>query len=243
VKDKLDNRMRPSRGERFILSQDIAGLGGSVKYLRTRANYDRYWRLPANFILNVGGEVGNIFGWGGEDVRLVDRFYLGEPRFRGFGIRGVGPRIIRKGYDKTTDTVDTNKDNWYSDAIGGQSYYLGRVELELPLGSGGRELGLRPSVFMDVGGLWDVALPDLFTRADNIVQHVCDANGQNCVDYTTPGFIEEAAGSSANPRVSVGVGVSWNSPFGPFRFDLAKALKKVEGDETQIFQFNIGTQF
>ena len=36
--------------------QDFAGLGGSVKYLRTRVNYDRYWRLPANFILNIGGE-------------------------------------------------------------------------------------------------------------------------------------------------------------------------------------------
>ena len=243
VNDTLDNRMRPSRGQRFILSQDFAGLGGSVKYLRTRVNYDRYWRLPANFILNIGGEAGNIFGWGGEDVRLVDRFYLGEPRFRGFGIRGVGPRIIRKSYNKVTDTVDTNKDNWFSDAVGGQSYYLGRVEVEVPLGSGGRELGLRPSVFVDVGALWDVTFPDLYTKADNIVEQACDANGQNCVDYTTPGFIEEAYGNSASPRVSIGVGVSWNSPFGPFRFDLAKALKKVEGDETQIFQFNVGTQF
>ena len=243
VNDTLDNRIRPSRGQRFILSQDFAGLGGSVKYLRTRVNYDRYWALPAGFILNVGGEAGNIFGWGGDDVRLVDRFYLGEPRFRGFGIRGVGPRIIRKSYDKVTDTVDSNEDNWYSDSIGGQSYYLGRVEVEVPLGSGGRELGLRPSVFVDVGALWDVTFPDLYTKSDNIVQQACDANGQNCVDYTSPGFIEEAYGNSAKPRVSIGVGVSWNSPFGPFRFDLAKALKKVEGDETQIFQFNVGTQF
>ena len=49
--------------------------------------------------------------------------------------------------------------------------------------------------------------------------------------------------SLASATSSIGVGVSWNSPFGPFRFDLAKALKKVEGDETQIFQFNVGTQF
>jgi outer membrane protein insertion porin family len=41
----------------------------------------------------------------------------------------------------------------------------------------------------------------------------------------------------------VGIGVNWNSPFGPFRFDIAKAIKKVEGDTTQIFQFNVGTQF
>ena len=60
---------------------------------------------------------------------------------------------------------------------------------------------------------------------------------------TTLGFVEEAYGNSASPRISIGIGVSWNSPFGPFRFDLAKAVKTVEGDDTQLFQFNVGTQF
>ncbi len=45
------------------------------------------------------------------------------------------------------------------------------------------------------------------------------------------------------PRVSVGIGVNWNSPFGPFRFDLAKALVKQPGDDPQLFQFNVGTAF
>ncbi|PZU47718.1 MAG: outer membrane protein assembly factor BamA [Sphingomonas sp.] len=250
VNDTLDNRMRPSRGQRFILSQDFAGLGGSVKYLRSRVNYDRYWRLPANFILNIGGEAGNIFGWGGEDVRLVDRFYLGEPRMRGFGIRGVGPRIVQKSYNKETDTVDPDSGNWYTDSIGGRNYYLGRVEVEVPLGSGGREMGLRPSIFMDVGALWGVRYPTLTTRNDNSLVEQCttnnDENGNpvtSCWNVTSPGYVEEGYGNSASPRISVGVGVSWNSPFGPFRFDLAKAIRKVEGDETQIFQFNVGTQF
>jgi outer membrane protein insertion porin family len=60
---------------------------------------------------------------------------------------------------------------------------------------------------------------------------------------TIPGFEEVFLGDSPSPRISVGIGVSWNSPFGPFRFDLARALKSVEGDLTQIFQFNVGTQF
>jgi outer membrane protein insertion porin family len=247
VNDTLDNRLRPSSGQRLILSQDFAGLGGSVKYLRTRINYDRYWRLPANFILNIGGEAGNIIGWGGEEVRLVDRFYLGEPRFRGFGIRGVGPRIIRLGYDKVTDTTAAVEDRISDDSIGGRNYYLGRVEVEVPLGSGGRELGLRPSIFMDVGALWGVPTPDLITKDENTVVETCappvGTNPPVCVKNTDPGFVEIFQGDSASPRVSIGVGVSWNSPFGPFRFDLAKALKKVEGDDTQIFQFNVGTQF
>jgi outer membrane protein insertion porin family len=258
VNDTLDNRLRPSSGQRFILSQDFAGLGGSVKYLRTRVNYDRYWRLPANFILNIGGEAGNIFGWGGEDVRLVDRSYLGEPRFRGFRIRGVGPRIIRKQREGVVDDPATperedaiieNPDTFQDDAIGGQNYYLARAEIEIPLGSGGRELGLRPSVFLDVGALWKVKFPEL-TDQPTTRTAIVDANGNPVLDaggnpqfQTNQGFVEQPFGNSASPRISVGVGVSWNSPFGPFRFDLARVLKKVEGDDTQVFQFNVGTQF
>jgi outer membrane protein insertion porin family len=244
VNDTLDNRIRPSRGQRFILSQDFAGLGGTVKYLRTRVNYDRYWRLPANFILNLGGEAGNIFGWGGSEVRLVDRSFLGEPRFRGFGIRGVGPRVLRYfDTDPSTPEVDRSDDrrDAQDDSIGGQNYYLARAEIEIPLGSGGAELGLRPSIFVDVGALWGVPTPDIIENQPSVPTN-CDANGQNCQDVI-PGFSEEFVGDSASPRISVGIGVSWNSPFGPFRFDLARAIKTVEGDLTQIFQFNVGTQF
>src|SRR5690606_25889888 len=42
---------------------------------------------------------------------------------------------------------------------GGKAYYLGHAELEIPLGSGAQELGLRPSIFMDVGALFSVKRP------------------------------------------------------------------------------------
>jgi outer membrane protein insertion porin family len=50
-------------------------------------------------------------------------------------------------------------------------------------------------------------------------------------------------GNSAKPRLSVGIGVNWVSPFGPLRIDIAKALMKQDGDETKLFSFNVGTQF
>lgn len=252
VNDTLDNRLRPTRGQRFVINQDLAGLGGSVRYLRSRVNYDRYWRLPAGFVLNLGGEAGNIIGLG-QDVRLTDRFFLGEPYLRGFGIRGVGPRVIRKyrkgeqvGYD---DPLVEDRQSWSDDSIGGKFMYRAKAEVEIPLGSGGREMGLRPSVFVDVGALWNVKFPHLIDQPttktpqlDSSGNPIKDSDG-NIVYNTSIGFKEFAYGNSASPRVSVGVGVSWNSPFGPFRFDLAKVLKKVEGDNTQVFQFNVGTQF
>jgi outer membrane protein insertion porin family len=57
------------------------------------------------------------------------------------------------------------------------------------------------------------------------------------------GFQETFIGNSPKPRLSVGVGVNWISPFGPLRIDLAKALLSQDGDDTKLFSFNVGTQF
>ena len=58
-----------------------------------------------------------------------------------------------------------------------------------------------------------------------------------------PGYREEFLGNSAKPRLAIGVGVNWTSPFGPLRIDIAKALLSQDGDDTKLFQFNVGTAF
>jgi outer membrane protein insertion porin family len=59
----------------------------------------------------------------------------------------------------------------------------------------------------------------------------------------TAPFQERFLGNSPRPRVSVGIGANWNSPFGPLRLDLAYALTKIEGDDDKLFSFNVGTSF
>jgi outer membrane protein insertion porin family len=225
--DSTNNRGHPSAGQRFSFNQDLAGVLGGVDYLRTRVKYD-YWHAirGSGFVFNFGIEGGYILPYGGQDVRLVDRFFLGSPTLRGFAIRGVGPRIIRKPV-LADGTVVQDESTWINDSIGGQAYYNGRLEVQVPLGSSGAELGLRPSIFADFGGLWDAPQVLLIPQPP----------------LGTAGYREFRYGDSPTPRVSVGAGVSWNSPFGPFRFDLAKAIVKQEGDITQVFQFNVGTQF
>jgi outer membrane protein insertion porin family len=105
--DNRDNRIRPTRGYNLVLSQDFAGLGGSVKYIRTRLNGGKYFALGSGFVFSLTGEGGYIhsleksrFDTGTppaeiDQVRLTDRFFLGEPQMRGFDIRGVGPRVKR----------------------------------------------------------------------------------------------------------------------------------------------------
>ena len=162
------------------------------------------------------------------------------------------------------------------DALGGRAYYQGRVEIDIPLGTGAKELGLRPSVFLDVGSVWGVRRPTLTTLADfrdpadGLTKYLCrnattgtqafatqtittnpDGTTTPTGQYTTCAtgfsplapFEERFFGDTWKPRVSIGAGVNWNSPFGPFRIDFAYALRKEEGDDTKRFSFNVGTQF
>ncbi|MEO0032212.1 MAG: outer membrane protein assembly factor BamA [Pseudomonadota bacterium] len=262
VYDTLDNRLRPTKGTSLVVGGDVAGLGGSVKYARITANAARYFPLGKGFVFSLRGEGGAIkalshrYDADGnpiEDVRLTDRFFLGEPQIRGFDIRGVGPRVLRKYYQRDASgnftTVSTDRNNWVDDALGGRYYYLGHAELELPLGSGAREMGLRPSIFMDAGAVWGVKSPStssgviLYTDklTGKITTSATASDGSANTAYQK--YDEVYVGNSPKPRISVGIGVNWNSPFGPFRIDFAKVLSKVEGDDPKTFTFNVGTQF
>jgi outer membrane protein insertion porin family len=291
--DTRDNRVRPTRGHSVSLTQDFAGLGGSVKYVRSILNANKYWRVTdSGFIFSLSGEGGYIHPLqnrgsaanGIDDVRLTDRFYLGEPQIRGFDIRGIGPRIqllqtapalLGTGASAVAinaPVLDTNGNisPLRDDAIGGRAYYLTRAELEIPLGSGAKELGLRPSIFVDAGAVFRVTSPILTntqtfsaaipatttTPGVPSMPQFLFVNAQGFADVSTvavnadgsartPSYIrqERFLGNSIKPRLSVGFGVNWRSPFGPFRIDIAKALLKEPGDDTKLITFNVGTQF
>jgi len=49
--------------------------------------------------------------------------------------------------------------------------------------------------------------------------------------------------NSKDPRFSIGVGLSWSSPFGPIRVDLAQAVIKEDFDKDELFRFSFGTRF
>ena len=296
--NSLNSAFRPTRGEQISLGAEFAGLGGDVRYTRFRGQARKFWGIGnSGFIFSISAEAGTIIalqdreGEGVDDILLTDRFFLGEPRIRGFDIRGVGPRVLTQFYqlDPSTNTAVLDDDDnpvlldaenqTRDDAIGGRNYYLGRAELEIPLGAGARELGLRPSIFVDVGALWAVTAPILQDNPDGIQQldpdtglplfsttvdgngdTITDANGNVVRVLTTDpvdvlgndnrreivansNIRETFLGDSPSPRIAVGVGVNWNSPFGPFRIDLAHIVRSVEGDDEKTLQFNVGTQF
>ncbi len=261
--------IRPTRGQRLTLGQEFAGLGGSVRYLRTRGSGTKYWGFGAGWVFSAHAEGGYIHalqdnpGPGRDAIRITDRFF--GPQMRGFDIRGIGPRIQRALYND--DGTLNDEERQVSDALGGRAYYMGRLELEVPTTSSFRSLGLRPSAFIDIGSVWNLTRPNLTdipgvcsfttgTGADAVTQTGQLAPGQtkaNCAAVLgipatstiafNPGFKEFYLGDSVKPRLSIGIGVNWTSPFGPLRIDLAKALLKQEGDDTKLFSFNVGTAF
>lgn len=292
VYDDTNNRLRPTRGQRVSYGVDFAGLGGNVKYIRANINVAKFWHIGSGFVFSVKGEGGHIRRIGGQDIRLNDRYYLGEPQIRGFDIRGVGPRVIRTPYGPPNtagiyDTLITDKRQIIDDATGGTTYYLGRAEIEIPLGEGAKEMGIRPSVFVDVGSVWGGSRPALTVFPDAngdgypepIVRPVLYPDGTQVYQVPTtettnaglytpcatgygltlatctgtsvntattssiPPFKEEYVGDTWKPRVTVGIGANWNSPFGPFRIDFGYAVIKRRGDDTKKFTFNVGTAF
>lgn len=255
--------VRPTRGQRFTFSQDFAGLGGDVKYLRSRVDGTKYKGLGGGFILSVHGEGGYIQplqkapGPFRDAIRLTDRFF--GPQLRGFDIRGIGPRVQRVPYNLDGELAEDQAR--VVDSLGGRAYYMGRVELELPSGSALRSAGIRPSVFVDAGSLFKLTKPNLINVPATCLPNATNTTGAPftipasnptapCVDSSgnadynrVPGFKEFFLGNSAKPRLAVGVGFNWVSPFGPLRIDVAKALLKQEGDDTKLFSFNVGTSF
>jgi outer membrane protein insertion porin family len=136
-------------------------------------------------------------GRGIDKVRLTDRFFLGEPQLRGFDIRGVGPRVQRISFDAAGAPILDQK-RITDDALGGRALYQARAELEIPLGSSGRELGLRPSVFLDAGAVFGLKAPPLikFCAPANATDNGATISpGQACPAGTTPSFEERFWGT------------------------------------------------
>ncbi len=81
-------------------------------------------------------------------------------------------------------------------------------------------------------------LPFLFPSFQSVdFNYFIDAANVWGVDYSS------AVGDSSHIRSSTGIGLEWFSPIGPFTFTLAQPISKIDTDETQTFQFNIGTTF
>ena len=81
-------------------------------------------------------------------------------------------------------------------------------------------------------------MPQIFPNVQNVdVSVFFDAANVWGVDY------DDTIDESNKIRSSTGVMASWMSPIGPMTFTLSQNISKASTDETERFNFNLGTTF
>lgn len=197
--DARDSRIDPSEGYHLWLEGEVAGIA-DAQYVSGIVGGQVYVPVTDSIVFSFLTEGGHIQGFGGENVTISERYFVGGNTFRGFERSGIGPR----------DLVS-------NDALGGNTYYRGTAEFSMPVTySNLDERGVKLHAFSDFGTLFDI--------------------DQNSIPGVT-------LRDRASLRVSTGMGLSWASPFGPLRMDIAKPVVKEDYDEEQVFKFSFGTRF
>ena len=220
VWDLRDDVLNPASGTLFTLDQELAGIGGGVRYISAEI-HGRYFQpldRDERIIGSLGGWLGGIRGFGGYQPDAADRFFVGGTRLRGFTYQGVGPRDFR------TD-----------EALGGKYYAVASAEVVsnffFP-----EELGLRVGLFADAGTVFGLdksayALPGTGTPP------VGCSNSQG-----TRGFVCRVD-DKMYLRASVGARLIWSSPIGPMQFIFSRPVVSRSGDRKEGFLFTVGTPF
>jgi outer membrane protein insertion porin family len=214
----LDNNKNPTEGLIATFKQDIAGAGGDVKNIKTTVDVRLYHEIFPDVVAIARGQGGYGTGWGGQNLRMLDQFQGGPDLVRGFAPAGFGPRDVTQA-DQLCHSIGSNCGE--NDALGGSLYWAASLEFQTPVPFAPKDFGMRLAWFADAGQLMDYTGPTSWAVTNETL--VNSGNG--------------------NVRSSVGMGLIWDSPFGPLRFDLAYALTKEPYDHTQIFRFGGGTKF
>jgi outer membrane protein insertion porin family len=90
----IDRAYGPTRGYNFYVGGEIAGIGGTVKYVRPIVQYKRFKKVGRNIVgFNVQGSF--LSGYGGLVAPPFQRFYAGgDNDLRGFDVRSISPVVF-----------------------------------------------------------------------------------------------------------------------------------------------------
>jgi outer membrane protein insertion porin family len=221
----------------FIIDAAGSRLTSSVGQVLLYDRRDNIQDPTSGYLVSIGTD---LAGFGG-DVRYV------RTKLNGGWFYGIAPGYVvsttgEAGYIAGLGQAVNIQDRWFvggdnlhgfatagigprdivtGDALGGNMYYVGSLSLGFPLGLP-QEFGVAGRVFTDVGDLWS------FDLLPNDV-----ANGRT----------KSAANDINSVRMSAGFGVSWKSPFGPIRLDLATPILRQAFDKSEFFRISFGTRF
>jgi outer membrane protein insertion porin family len=150
IYNTLNQPRYPTSGLFTEFKQDVAGVGGNVDFVKSSIDARHYYEILPDLVLISRVQAGNVFAWGGQQVRMLDNFFGGPWLVRGFAPNGFGPRDL---------TFGTTQDN-----VGGTMYWGATAELQTPIPNLPKDVGLRFAVFADAGNVWNYTGPTVFPQ-------------------------------------------------------------------------------
>jgi outer membrane protein insertion porin family len=232
-----------TRGASQSVSLELSLPGGDLEYYKLTYQGQYFRPLTKNLTLRLRTELGYADAYGDTtELPFFENFYAGGfGSVRGFKRNTLGPRAtpaenyaissLCREYDASDNCIDTdfayfaenggaldtNITGDDDDPFGGNILIEGSAEILFPLPFIKDQRSIQSSFFIDAGNVFDTD---------------CGDGQLNCYDV-----------DFGKISASMGIGVTWITGFGPLTFSLAKALKEQEEDETEIFQFSLGTAF
>ncbi|GAB1259338.1 outer membrane protein assembly factor BamA [Aurantivibrio plasticivorans] len=249
LQSALNRGVLATRGYRQQLSFQLALPGGDLEYYKLRYEGQYFRPLTKNLTLRLRTELGYAGAYGDTtDVPFFEHFYAGGfDSVRGFERNSLGPKgvpsvtydlvqgadingdgIADVNYvlcDQTGGTCFNQNDKLsaqvtgrFDRSIGGNLLIEAGAEVIFPLPFIKDQRSVQSAFFIDVGNVFDTE---------------CGENQLNCFESI----------SWDNMSASYGVGLTWISGFGPLRFSVARPIQEQLYDETEFFQFTLGTSF
>ncbi|WP_439133917.1 outer membrane protein assembly factor BamA [Pseudomaricurvus sp.] len=228
-----------TRGSSQSLSVELSLPGGDLEYYKFTYSGQYFQPLTKSLTLRLRTKLGYADSYGDTtELPFFENFYAGGfGSVRGFKRNTLGPRatpaeiyrtaaydnngdgdvdsfIYRRGSDGKLITQTLDDDD---DPFGGNILIEGSAEILFPMPFIKDQRSLQSAFFIDAGNVFDTS---------------CGEGQLNC-------FKPDLGQLS----VAAGVGVTWITGFGPLTFSIAKALKENEYDDTEFFQFSLGTAF
>ncbi len=217
-RNSTDNAYFPTQGQLANLSTTVAAPFSSLNYYKLNASGTWFQALNRTFTLSVSGAAGYGGGYGKNgQLPFFQNYYGGGwGSVRGYTAGDMGP------YDTNYCTNPSTCTPSQGGALGGNLMVYSSIELTYPVPFMTDNPNLRLITFLDAGNIYDTYTSSSVWNASSVP--------------TSPNF--------SNLRYTAGVGMEWVIPMlGPVGISFAVPLNKQPGDNTQIFQFTLGTFF
>ena len=232
-KISLNRGLFPTAGQSQAFALQLAIPGSSLTY--AKATYRHKYFKPifgGNIIFGLRGEIGILEPYGDTEIApFFEHFYSGGiSSVRGFKQNTLGPRATPSLYYLGSDgnpILDENGNAianpyaYYDNdrSIGGAYLVEAGFDFIFKLPFIEDQRSMRSSFFIDIGNVFS---KDCGNELINI----------NCSEL-----------DFAELRYSYGIGATWITQLGPMSVAISKPTNAGPLDETESFQFEIGTQF